>query len=77
MVVSPAADFIFFDSSTRIVSWSTNDFTKVGTYNIEITGTILAARTWTKITSFNLVVTGSCSKSTETNSVTAGTSPSV
>jgi hypothetical protein len=79
MLVTPSnagidTTFISFAASSgnaAAVSVYTTSNTKVGTYNIQITGAITAASIWTQTTSFTLTVTGSCLYSTEAITVTA------
>jgi hypothetical protein len=81
MLVTPSnagidTTFISFPASSGYagaVSVYTTSNTKVGTYNIQITGEITAASIWTQSTSFTLTVTGSCLYSTEAITVTPST----
>ena len=71
MTVTPSpsgmlSNFITFDSTTRIVTWQTNDNTKAGTYSISLTGMISALTPVTAKNSFTLTVATNCFYSTET-----------
>jgi hypothetical protein len=69
--------FISFTSSTRTVTWQTNDINQVGSYTIQITGKIIAASTWLNSLTFVLTLNkADCSASVENNLVlTPSTTP--
>jgi hypothetical protein len=75
MTVTPdtpglSTSFITFTSSTRAVSWQTNNINQVGSYTIQITGKIIAASTWLNSLTFVLTVNkADCSASVENNLV--------
>ena len=59
-----STSIITFSSNTNILSWFTNSNTNAGTYTITITGTILAAFSFSLNNQFTLTVIGTCDQST-------------